>query len=336
MKDLIEAINKEYSEIVTESYGKAHGGYLSENYIVGGKERKYFLKQYRSHYSEQDIKNIHKVKKYLSENGIPVVLPINSKNNESFISYNTRYFALFPFIEAKSIKPEKASTVAVKSMARMQAKIHLLSRKELPMIHEKETSVWDGNKALEKGEILLKIVLNIKKLNKFDKMALKYIKFKLKLIKANNITPQSIGLENDHLIHGDFHGLNLFFDDDDEVKYVFDLEKTVIAPRSYELARAMDYICLNDFNFKKAGIYLSTYREIYPMSDVEFRKGFLFYYLKGVHTFWIEEFHYLDNFTRTDVFYKGDNEKLEHFSEDIDGVIDKIVSSSVVKSHGGQ
>ena len=100
--------------------------------------------------------------------------------------------------------------------------------------------------------------------------------------------------------------------------HIFDLEKTVYAPRVYELVRAIDYICLNANNLKKAGIYLKAYRQVYPLSDKEFRKGFLYYHMKGIHTFWIEENHYLNNNARTDVFYKNDHEKTIYFSNNFE------------------
>lgn len=323
-------LNQRYG-LHIEKISLAKGGYLSDNYIAEGRDGKYFVKTYRSKYDLQDIKNIHKVKQYFCQNNIPVIMPLKTQAGETFSELRGKYYAIFPFVSAKTLTPAKAPMKAVRSMAGMQANIHLLSRHQLPKIHETTVSVWHKTRALSKGRKIVNILAGIKNPDKFDKTAMKLVPWKMTEIKRSRVTPSSIGLKNDHLVHGDYHGLNLFFDDNDEVSHVYDLEKTVLAPRSYELVRAMDYICLDDFDFRKAGEYLRAYREVYPISDSEFRKGFLFYATKGVFTFWIEEAHYLENNSRTDVFYENDNTHTKYYHEHFEEMVNQIIKLSKEK-----
>lgn len=325
---LLKKLQNDYEQNITKSYGRVDGGFLSENYIVGESNNKYFLKSYRSKYSENDIINIHKVKRYFANHGIPIILPLDDRDGRSYFAYRNHFYGLFPFIESKNIKTEKASLSVVRSIAEMQAKIHLLSRDGLLKIHEKETSLWNKDRVLKIGRNIAKILAGIKNPNQFDKVALRFVALKMKLISECHLIPGDIGLKNDHLIHGDYHAHNLFLDKDGNVQYVYDLEKTVNAPRAYELSRAIDYICLDKYDFVKAGAYLRAYREVYPMSDEEFAKGFLFYYLKSIHSFWIEEHHYLNNNKRTDVFYNKDFEMTQYYSENLNEVIARIIKNS--------
>ena len=308
---------------------KVDGGYLSDSFVVGSSGKQYLLKQYREKYNEQDLINIHKTKQIFSENGIPIIMPLENNQQKTYFKHGNYFYSLFPFVNAKSIKPDKVSDRAVRSMAKMQAKMHKISfSRKIPKIFDRETNLWNKEKALEKGERIKFIIGKRKLKDNFDKIASKFVDFKIANIKKNKIIPEDINLKSDCLIHGDYHAFNLFFDDNYEVKYVFDLEKTVYAPRAYELVRAIDYICLNDFNFKKAGLYIRAYRDVYPISEEEFEKGFVFYLMKGIHTFWIEENHYLDNNFRTDVFYKDDNSKTNYYAKHSNSVIKKIVSYS--------
>lgn len=332
-KKILKLIDNRYSEIISTLFGKVDGGYLSDNFIVGNAREKYFLKEYREKYTEQDIQNIHKTKSLFSANRIPVIMPRLDKQGRSYFKFEGHFYSLFPFIDARLIKPEKASDKAVDSMAKMQAKMHLTGKKySIPKVHENEVPVWNKKKAKARGKRILEILNKKSKHNEFDKLALKFVKLKMELIENNKLTPLKIGLGSDHLIHGDYHSLNLFFDRSDNVQYIFDLEKTVYAPRAYELVRAMDYICLNDYNFPKARAYLSAYRKVYPISDSEYRRGFLFYHLNGVHAFWIEEFHYLDNNKRTDVFYVGDSRKTAYYSKNFEDVVNQILGKKSVRT----
>jgi homoserine kinase type II len=328
MEKLIKKLVEIYPLKITKSFGKVAGGYLSDNFAVGNENKKYFLRQYRAKYTRPEIEAIHRVKKFFAENDIPIISPLKTNNGETFFGFEDRFYALFPFVEEKNIRAKDLSLKSIKSIAKILAKIHLLSKDGFPNITDDRRSTFDKEKCLCLGEKLLEIVKKKKKKDEFDNKAIEVIKFKLNLIKSNAITSDSLSLSFSHLIHGDFHELNLFYDKEGEVKYVYDLEKATVAPRAYEIARALDFICLTDFkdkNFEKARKFIKAYRLIYPITDGEFRKGYLFYEMKRIHNFWIEEAHYLDNNKRTDVFYLPNYKKLIYYSKNLDKVADKIL-----------
>jgi len=329
MKKLIEKIHQSYPELEIEKFfGKVAGGYLSDNYAVGNNQKKYFLRQYRSQYDEARVQSMHRVKKFFDENGIPIIPPIETSQGKTFFEFESRFYALFPFIEEKTIEASDLSERSIKSIGKMLAKIHLLSKNGFPNLTEERASEFDKEKCLKIGEEIKAIVDDIKNPTNFDKMAQKQVNYKIDLIKKNQIKFSDLGLKFDHIIHGDFHSLNLFYDENGEVKYVYDLEKAVVSPRSFEIARAVDYICLGEFgseNIKKAKIFIAAYRSVYPISSSEIRTGMLFWYLKNIHSFWIEEAHYLNNNFRTDVFYPIQDKKLKYYEKHFDQMIAEIL-----------
>lgn len=327
-KLLIKKLAEIYPLQITKFLGKVAGGYLSDNFAVGNENKKYFLRQYRAKYTRPEIEAIHRVKKFFAENGIPIISPLKTNNDETFFQFDDRFYALFPFVEEKTIEASNLTDNSIKSIGRMLAKIHLLSKNGLSNLTEEKTSAFDKEKCLEIGEKIRAMVMGIKAPSDFDKMAQKQIEYKIDLIKKNQIKFSDLGLKYDHLIHGDFHALNLFYDENGEVKYVYDLEKAVVSPRSFEIARAIDYICLENFdpeNIRRAKIFISAYRSIYPISNDEIKIGLRFWYLKNIHSFWIEEAHYLNNNFRTDVFYPIQDKKLKYYSKNFDQMIKNIL-----------
>lgn len=325
MNELLSKINElyglqvQYSEKVTK-------GSLSENHILADKNEKYFLKKYRFDNKER-IEEIHSVKKYFVEGGIPVVLPIINKNQETFFLFDRGYFALFTFINEKQLERGFLTNTAVISLGEMLGKIHLLGKNSKLPIKER-FKPWNKEKALEK---IKAIELEIKKkneLNDFDKLALESIQTKKRLILSNSITYENLNLPSDHLIHGDYLDHNVFFDKNDKVSHVFDFEKTDYSPRMYELFRSLMYSFVSD-NFTKedmgrAKLYLHSYLKIYPASKDEIVRGLKLFYLKSIHSVWVEEEHYLKNNNRVDQFLSV--QRIKYVSEHFQEFEDKILS----------
>lgn len=326
---IIKKLQELYPDLeIEESFGKVAGGYLSDNFSIGNNEKKYFLRQYRSQYDRERIESMHRIKKFFLENGIPIIPPIETSEGKTFFELKGRFYALFPFIEEETIEASNLSFGSIRSIGKMLAKIHVLSKDGFPNITEVKTEIFNKEKAIEQGEEFLKIIKEKEKLDDFDRMALRQITYKLEKIRENDTTVEDLSLKSDHLIHGDFHELNLFFANNGEVKFVYDLEKAVIAPRAYEIARSLDYICLTKFDedhYIKAKEFIKAYRSIYELSDQELRKGWIFWCLKNVHSFWIEKAHYLENNTRTDVFYPMQDKKLLFYAEKRDEVVSNIL-----------
>jgi len=315
-----------YKIEIRDCFSRVQAGYSSDNFIIGSQDKKYFLKRYNKKCDQTRICDIHKTKEFFAANGIPIARPLITKKGESFFKFGGRFYALFPYLGQKT--NQKSSIEMIRSLAEMQAKMHQVGKPGRPKIHQRKLTTWNKNSAKDRGQAILKIIENRQRLDRFDKSAKEFVEFKIEQINKNEITPQKVKLSFDHLVHGDFHGHNVFYDQSGRVKNVFDLEKTVYAPRAYELSRAIDYVCLSDFDIVKAGIYFGSYRKIYPISDEEFFRGFRFYFLKGIHTFWIEESHYFENDRRADELYVGDIKRTRYFEKNLDRLLAKIIEQS--------
>ena len=293
---------------------KVKKGSLSENHILTTGNTKYFLKQYGFNNKEK-VEKVHLVKKYFSDGGIPIILPIINKEGNTFFTFENGYYTLFPFIYDKQLEKGSLTNMAIVSLGEMLGKIHLLGRDaKLPI--EEKFSPWSKEKSLDKIELVNSELNKIDNPTDFDLLALDSIKTKKQLIEENLVTYEELNLPSDHLIHGDYLDHNVFFGNDDCVSYVFDLEKTSYSPRMYELFRSMMYSFLSDDvsneNIGKAKLYIQSYLSIYPTSKDELSKGLKLYFLKSIHGLWSEGQHYLNNNLRADEFLKTDFRRIKY------------------------
>lgn len=317
MQDLLLNIYGLYN-IELQSFERVTKGFLSENHILfSGDNKKYFLKRYRFDNKER-IEEIHLVKKYFADGGIPVIFPVVNNKQETFFYFDTGFYALFPFVEDRQIERGELTENSIISLGEMLGQIHLLGKNSKVPIKEK-FKVWDKAKSLEKVNTLLSVIQKIDQLSEFDTQALNVLQIKKQLIENNDIGYNDLNLFSNHLIHGDYLDHNVFFGSNGRVSKVFDFEKTDYSPRVYEVYRSLMYSFLSnnitDSNIEKAKFYLDSYLKVYPASKDELSKGLQLFYLKSIHSFWVETEHYLHNSNRVDGFLLNDFYRIEYLSK---------------------
>lgn len=329
-QELINKINSIYNlggEVEFLSVVKK--GFLSENYVLKNKKRKFFLKKYRD-LGLRRLKETHKVKKFFSDNHIPVIMPINTKNNKTFFVWDSSYYGLFPFVDGINLETNKMDRDEIKNCAELLAKIHLASRYKFPKLVEERSFAWDRDSFLKRTNIILNLIKNKKIKSAFDKKIEKHLLNKIKIASKNRIDYDDLKLKNDHLIHGDFHADNIFFDSRGNVLSVFDWDKNNQSPRVMEIVRAMRFICFhdkyNEINFKNAQIFLEKYNNIYPIDKDELMRGILAWYLNQLYTLWVMDEIYLRNNNKIKNLFKSYVAFLDYQSKNLEKFSERILS----------
>lgn len=305
MEEIKKTLSTHYGIGNIISIERVNAGFLSDNYKVISDKGVFFLKGYRKGIDRN--RDIHKVKKFFADHGIPVILPIETNNRDTLFTVSEKVHALFPFVDGIHHNRQFISDEINIEIATVLAKMHRISMDNhvsIPAV----IKFWDDEDSLKKIDELVGIISSISDKNAFDVASQNMLELKRKLIFRDKKTVAECDNEPHILIHGDFHEQNLFFDERGMIKYVFDFGEVKMAPRAQELWRSAEFMFINgvfsDENVRKVILYLRTYNALNPISKDAFVAGFNIYYQMLIHSTWVESEHYLVG-----------NHKVDHFLE---------------------
>lgn len=331
-KELIAYISQLYNiGELTQISGEVTTGALTISTVLSNGTDRFFLKQYKENFTEDRVKDVHHAKLYFSEGGIPVILPILNSLGMTYFAYGGFLYALFPFVIGVHKDRNDMSTKALESMANMLGKIHILG-KNPPFKISANFKTWDKTTFIDKADKIIEIIEDKKEQDEFDVLALKNITTKKELVeKAHNKVLADYNIGKPHLIHGDYHDHNVFFNEKDEVTNVFDFEKADMSPRTYELVRSMNFTCLDgpitEERLKNAVRYLQSYNEAYPITKAEFKEGLEVYYMKTIHSLWVVEEYYISKNLRPSIFLRNNMELLFYFKDHMKELEDRLLTA---------
>ncbi len=329
-KELLELIQERYAlGHSIDSYERITDGYLSRNFRLVTGNGQLFLKEYR--YTDRArVTGVHQAKFFFAERDIPIITPLAQRDRETILSFDQRFYSVFPFVVGRIIPRVTRSLNAYRSSGEMLGRIHFAGRKGFEQVAVPQQDAWNPVEFLDEAQRIEAIVRAIPEPSEFDLLTLEGLTLKRELARKTPTQPDQLKIKNDHLIHGDYHSRNIFYNDQDEVSHVFDLEKACIAPRSFELARSMDFVCFSHVfepeNFTNGAAFLEGYTSVYSISVSEFREGLLKYYHKRMHSLWHEREHYLLGTTRVDGMYKNELTMLRWYSEHFEHFLEWFAS----------
>lgn len=329
-EELIAYISEIYNiPTLSEKSGEVTAGTLSVSTVLWNGKDRFFLKQYRDQFTEDRVKDVHHVKQYFSDGGIPVILPLQTRLGSTYFTFGGHMYALFPFINETHLDRSDMPQKAMENMAIMLGKIHLLGKNSSIKIN-RTFKPWNKQKMLDIAEKIDAIIKGKKSHDDFDTLAKEDIDIKVELVKKNTKVFEDFNIGELHLTHGDYHDHNLFFNDKEDITHVFDFEKTDMSPRCYELIRSMHFTCLDgnitDEKIENAKLYLKAYNTAYPISKDEFSQGMQVYFLKMIHSLWILEEYYLGNNYRPSIFLAKNIDTLKYMQVHLDELTKKLAS----------
>lgn len=333
--DGVESFKMENISKLSELYGldmsivsRIDKGFQSENYILTDGSEKYFFKTYNASCSKERLIEIHQVKKFFFDRGMPVILPVPTKENKTYFESSGNFCSLFPFADEKQFEVGQLTETAVISLGKTHGRMHLAGRNADIHFKNEKYRPWNSSEVLQKIGLMERMINKKTHTTDFDMLALDDLKIKKELISDNSVTFEDIGLPADHLVHGDYLYQNVFFDDNDSVSHIFDFEKTNYYPRSYELVRSMMLSCLTgDFSqeeISKAKKYLEAYKKTYPIAEEEIKRGLKLYYLITIHSIRLENEHYLKNNSRIDSHLFPHFNRIKYMAENFES-LEKLV-----------
>lgn len=322
---LIELIGNQYDLPDLRFLQKVDQGYLSDNYILESGDQKFFLKKHRTP-DREVVRTTLDVEQFYAQHDIPAILPVHSKDSTDMFEFDGRVFSLYPHVAGRHGDSKKYTPKALQSSAEMLARMHIAGQKDYPKVAYDDYGIWPKESFLEKAKELKEKIVPA---SEFDKLAMEFLELLISLVEQSDDIPSIEEFGSKQLIHGDYHGANLFFDENDEVTHIFDFEKAQIQPSIVEVARSVNFFCFGgefpDEQYDNAAHFLKSYESIIPLDKDLLRKALKFWYYRQVHSLWLHTEHYEKGNTRIDPLFQRRYNNLKFLSENIDPHLDKIM-----------
>lgn len=309
-------------------------GYKAISFVIRDGKNQFFVKKYHPKRSAERLLEIHRVKTFFNEHGVSTIPPLRNSEGSTLSTVNEEYFAVFPYVPDKQYYG-LPNNKAVASAGENLARLHLAGVDHLSLVN-KVFKPWDRGAFLENASKMLEIA--DMGTTSFDKMASNMLKLKIELAKSSRVSYEDLGLKNDAILHGDYHTHNLFFDEQDTVSFTFDFERTMLGPRTTDVANGLCMICfdfntdietdVSDIHFERAHSFIHAYNEVYPIGLDEFMNGIRWFFLSQiVYIEWPFNAHYFENDVRGDKLLPKHLNRLDYFSKNIDAALDRLSRS---------
>lgn len=308
------------------SYTLIHGGYMSQNFRVETDQGPFFLKQYRNRLNHV-VHEIKMAETFFAAQGLPVITPIQDRHGRDMFWFDGHWLSLFPFVDGISPAFGMIKSTTAKSLGALLGKFHLAGKRS-PFHHFQHLHLWDQRKFLME-KIELEDVLNQKThRTELDELILTVLKIKEELVNERILDSSAIPLPYDHLLHGDLIYQNTFMAPDSTISHVYDLEKTCIGPRAYELGRSLIINCfddgLGDHQLSLARDFLQHYQSINPITYEEFSLGIRMYLVDLIHMTWIEAKYVIYGEKQQLELYRRHANRVLHMQEIMGNLADQI------------
>lgn len=226
-KEIMEFINiNNIGEV--EEINRINEGVINDNFIVKTNKGKFFIKKYSNNLADSKIEYIKEIENFMSDNDIPAI--------KSVINDKEHKISIYPFIESNRSHDYNEKDYFL--IGQMLAKIHKASF-NIDLPKELKQFGFENKSTENNSSKTTKYIEDINSKHSPSEIDLIYKEYLEKKLKYSKIFEYEQELQNDVIIHGDYHPANLFFNKDKtEIIGICDWEKAGYAPRTYDFAKS--------------------------------------------------------------------------------------------------
>jgi Ser/Thr protein kinase RdoA (MazF antagonist) len=242
LADLLKLLNKHYG-IGKATVTPIQSGAMNHNFIVETTEETYVLKAYATRlYKPEWIRQTCEVQNRVQAGGVPVSRLIHTLDGQILCQTDAGFYLLSRFVEGRHHARKQIPAKAAFEMGRTLGQLLEALRQvedvtpfALPDPGERAAHLRKlaGAAELLRAESVV------------DETAYQVLCAKLEALERLCELPVRLGDVPTQWVHGDYHDLNVIFDEEDYVVAVIDFDNLRCRPRGYEVMRAMS-ICFFD------------------------------------------------------------------------------------------
>lgn len=258
--------------------------------------QRYAWRIYR--YPAEDRERIvqeHALSVFVRAHGLPAIMPLPLPTGATIYEHEGCFSALFPYAEGYQVRRGHLSENKIVAMGRFLGELHQVLRDFPGNVFTWRPFEVDQPTILAKlGELEQAIATHDQDESRHRVLSL-LAQRRAWLREADPPDMHAFSKLEAQLIHGDYQETNLFFADG-KVSAIIDWDQAYIAPRAWEILRALHYVGKLDADFCRT--FLAAYRQMLPLTQDELNTAAEVYGWLQAHNLWVYEELYLRGNTR--------------------------------------
>jgi len=325
-KEVVEKICSEYG--LPSFYEKGNlGGLSTINSIIKVNRREFVLKQY----SEKNINKMEKIERitfFLKGNNFPIAVPIRTNKGDYYVETHNLLFVLYPKINGRILYENSLTEKSLVNTAMLLQIFHTLGEK---CSFSFEKNILSLHEFLQKAQDCKNIILNNTLGYEIDDLILSFINKKISIVKKGyreNFFKSE--MQQNDLVHGDFHNENILYNLNDEIVCLLDFEEVHHGYGVEDLMKFIQLACCNTGyqkdNLKKASIFLKAYlsKRFVKKETLIFYANCYMYHIAS--SFFFEKKLYLTKNIGLLDYIKRDLFKLSYLEQHADLFVEQLLS----------
>jgi Ser/Thr protein kinase RdoA (MazF antagonist) len=233
----------------------------NENYRAMTDDGPRFVRFHRPNRSLSRLRREHRAIVWADQQGIPVALPLRSRDGDTVNEVRGRLVAVFRWIAGRPANRGRVSIAQAAAIGDMHGRLHkVLARYEdndLPWFW----STWEQN-TIESAEKLTQYVQRLPSLdlNPDDQTIIRAC-LETQIEHLRVVQPMKAPLFDSpwvQPVHGDYHERNVLFNETDQLVGVVDWDMVTHMPRAFEVVRCLTFAALLSPSLLDA--YMAAYR----------------------------------------------------------------------------
>jgi Ser/Thr protein kinase RdoA (MazF antagonist) len=277
---------------VVHALGAPETGTINRTLLVEADRGSYVLRAYR-HADRAPVEREHAIIAHVCARELPAVAPIALPGGETILECDGRFYALFPRAPGRQLPRGQLGAGDFAAMGAFLARTHqALAGVRLEHARRRDFAI-DRAATLITVDQIADAIRARPLLDDIDRHVLQRLAARRAWIEQSPLdTPPDLSAIEQQVIHGDYQETNLFFEDG-RVAAIVDWDQTYLAPRAWEIARALHLSC--KFAVEPCRAFIAAYREQLLLDPGELDLAARSYGLMRAYDLWLYRAIYLDH-----------------------------------------
>ncbi|MCK9903552.1 phosphotransferase [Frankia sp. Cpl3] len=285
-------------------------GLMNRNWQVTTSTGVFFVKQFLD-IDRAQIGFQQEVTSRLAASGLPVPAAMATADGARLVCTTQGRFAVYPWITGRHRTGLELTEGQCGELGELLGRVHQALGDLLPPA---QGVAWkpaaDPTSAQELIETLLRRLPPPRSRDAFDELAARaLVERRTMLVElADRQPPAGRPRAGGHL-HGDFHALNLLYDDAGTVVAILDWDRLSTGPLAAEVVRAATLLFgfgdERGLDLDRAGRFVAGYRQVFPLPVEDLAEAVWRLWWERLHDFWMLEWRYLRGDQSCDHLFPG-------------------------------